>query len=162
MKNRYLLWAIGVLLIVAGAILAHSQAMYREMRQGGWHGHRGMFMGMGMARNLNLTDAQKTQVKSLREQERPVIQPLLKQLAANHKELLAATANGSFDEAKVRAIASQQAQIMAQLMVGRQQMASKIYNTVLSADQKAKFDQMRETQTSRIDQWIQKGTTAKQ
>ncbi len=165
MKKRYVQWTVGLVLIVAGGVLlAQSQAVYREIRQNGpngWHGHRGMLMGR-MARQLNLTDAQKAQIKSLRDQERPAIQPLLQQLAANHKEMLAATANGNFDEAKVRSIAGQEGQIMAQLLVARQQMMSKIYNTVLTSEQKVKFDQLRETMANRIEQRIQKSTTTTQ
>ncbi len=164
MKKRYVQWMVAVVLIVAGGVLlAHSQAIYREARQGthAWRGHRGMLMGR-MAQELNLTEAQKAQIKSLRDQERPVIQPLLEQLAANHKEMLAATANGNFDEAKVRLLANQQGQITAQLLFARQQMMSKIYNTVLTSEQKAKFDQLRESMASRLEQRIQKGTTTKQ
>ncbi len=164
MKKRHVQWTVGLVLIVAGGVLlAQSQAIYREMRQNGpngWHGHRGMLMGR-LTRELNLTDAQQAQIKTLRQQQRPVIQPLLQHLAANHQEMLAATAKGSFDEAKVRSIANQQGQIMAQLLVARQETMSKIYNTVLTSEQKAKFDQLRQNMANRIEQRIQKGPTAK-
>jgi len=158
MKSKHIQWALGVVLFVAGiVVLAHSQAMPgKGMHRGGW-GRHGMFL-RHMARELNLTDAQKAQIKSLAQAERPAIQPLVQQLAGLRKQMLTATANGAFDQEKVQAIANQQAQILAQLMVARQQLQSKIYNTVLTSDQKAKADQFRQGQLSRIDQWVQKGT----
>ncbi len=160
MKSKYVLLALAMVLLVAGVVvLAHAQAMQnKDMHRGGWFGRgHGMFL-QHMARYLDLTDAQKAQIKSLWDAQRPAMQPLLKQLAAGRKDMLAATANGAFDQAKVQAIASQQAQTMAQLTVLREQLQSKIYNTVLTSDQKAKVDQMRQKQLSHLDQWIQQGT----
>ena len=66
---------------------------------------------------LNLSDTQKTQIQSLIQTEQPDLQPLLKQLAANHQQMLVATRGGSFDQAQVRTLANQQAQNLAELMV---------------------------------------------
>ncbi len=158
-SKQYLLIGLVVALVFAGVVvLAHSQAVQdKGMHRGGWFGGHGMFM-RHMARYLDLSDAQKSQIKSLWQAQRPAFEPLLQQLAAGRKEMLAATANGNFDQAKVQAIATRQAQIMAQLTVLREQLQSKIYNTVLNSDQKAKVDQMRQKQLSRIDQSLQKGT----
>jgi Spy/CpxP family protein refolding chaperone len=159
MRIKYLHWILAAIFFVAGvAVLAHSQTMGRPgMRHRGWGGRRGMFM----ARYLDLTDAQKTQIKSLWQQERTTIQPLMQQLAAGRKQMLAATAKGNFDQAKVQSIATQQAQTLAQLMVARQQLQTKIYNTVLTPEQRAKVDQIREKQLSRLDQQRQGSTTTK-
>jgi len=109
------------------------------------HMHHGMwghpFAGR-MAQQLNLTDTQKQQIKTLLQSEKPTIQPLTASLASDRKAMWEATASGKFDETQVRSIANQQAQTMAQLMVERERIKSKIYNTVLTADQKTKADQM--------------------
>ncbi len=159
MKSKYVQLVLAMVLVVAGVVvLAHSQAVPgKGMRHGGWFGARGMFLEH-MARYLDLSDDQRAQIKSLWEAQRPATEPLLKQLAVGRKDMLAATANGAFDQAKVQAIANQQAQILAQLTVLREQLQSKIYNTVLTSDQKAKVDQMRQKQLSRLDQWIANGT----
>ena len=82
--------------------------------------------------------------------------PLVQQLAENRKAMLAATANGAFDQAKVQAIANQQSQAMAQLMVQKASIQHQIYTQVLTADQRTKADQMREKQMERIDQRLQR------
>jgi Spy/CpxP family protein refolding chaperone len=51
--------------------------------------------------------------------------------------------NGPFDEVKVRAIADKQAAILAQLLVERQRLISKIYNDVLTPEQRTKADELR-------------------
>ncbi|HEY8186073.1 MAG TPA: Spy/CpxP family protein refolding chaperone, partial [Pyrinomonadaceae bacterium] len=58
-----------------------------------------------------------------------------------HKQIEAATANGQFDEAVVRPLANQQAQLMADDMVDHLRMHAKLYS-LLTAEQRAKADQM--------------------
>ena len=149
MKTRYLAIALA-LVLAAGAITAVCAA-----RAGGpgnmVFGHR---MGW-IARKLDLTDAQKTQIQSMIQAERPNFAPLVKQLAANHEQLLVATRGGSFDEAQVRTLANQQAQTLAELMVIRERVISKVYNTVLTPDQKTKADTLRQQMFERMSQKFQ-------
>jgi hypothetical protein len=70
--------------------------------------------------------------------------------------MLTATSGGAFDQAKVQAIATQQAQLMSQMTVLKEQLRSQIYNTVLTTDQKAKADQMRQNQLTRMNERLQK------
>jgi Spy/CpxP family protein refolding chaperone len=84
------------------------------------------------------------------------MRPLFQQMAQNRLAMLNATASGAFDQAKVQAIANQQAQIMAQLAVQRASLRTQIYNQVLTADQKAKADQLRQNQIARINQRLEK------
>jgi len=149
MKTRYLAIALA-LVLAAGAITAVCAA-----RAGGpgniMFGHH---MGW-IARKLDLTDAQKTQIQSMIQAERPNFAPLVKQLAANHEQLLVATRGGSFDEAQVRTLANQQAQTLAELMVIRERVISKVYNTVLTPDQKTKADTLRQQVFERMSQRFQ-------
>jgi len=149
MKTRYLAIALA-LVLAAGAITAVCAA-----RAGGpgnmVFGHR---MGW-IARKLDLTDAQKTQIQSMIQAERPNFAPLVKQLAANHEQLLVATRGGSFDEAQLRTLANQQAQTLAELMVIRERVISKVYNTVLTPDQKTKADTLRQQMFERMSQKFQ-------
>ena len=59
------------------------------------------------------------------------------------KQLDAATANGQFDEAQVRALAGQQAQTMTELIVEHKRVDAKIYS-VLTQEQRARFEQFRQ------------------
>ena len=60
--------------------------------------------------------------------------------------MLTATSNGAFDQAKVTALANQQAQLMAQMTVQKQSIQHQIYNQVLTPEQRATADQMRQKQ----------------
>ena len=139
MKTKYVALALA-LIVSAGAVTA----VWAHNRAGGpggmMFGHR---LGW-IARKLDLTDTQKTQIESMIQAERPNFQPLVKQLAAEHQQMLAATRGGSFDEAQVRPLANQQAQTLADLMVIRERVISKVYNTVLTPDQKTKADALRQ------------------
>lgn len=120
-----------------------------------WHGHRHGHNGY-WAQELNLTDAQKEQIRSIRQANRQNLLPLREQMAANRKAMLAATSNGAYDQAKVQALAGQQAQLMAQMMVQREAIQHQIYTQVLTPEQRVKADQLRAQQMSRIDKHMQR------
>ena len=68
----------------------------------------------------------------------------------------AATANGAYDQAKITALANQQAQLQAAMTVQREAIQHQIYTTVLTADQQAKAEQLRTQQIDRINEHLQK------
>lgn len=94
-----------------------------------------------MAEDLDLTSDQVTQIKTIMTTQESKTEPYRTQLADLDAQMRAATANGQFDEAKVREIATQQSQIMVELTVERERGRSQTYS-VLTADQRAKFEQM--------------------
>ena len=102
-----------------------------------------------LSRHLDLTDAQQQQLQATLQAEVPRLRPLMQQLAEQKKQMLAATAAGQFDQARVSAIANQQAQTMAALIVARQEIASKVY-TLLTPEQRIRFDQMRQQRLERM------------
>src|SRR6185369_14949421 len=61
-----------------------------------------------MSEQLGLTEQQKTEVKSILTTEQTTVEPLIRQMDQNRQELRTATKNGHFDEAQVRALATQQ------------------------------------------------------
>jgi len=156
MKIKF--WSVAVALlalVLCGAAMLSYAQQNDAASASGWSGHRHGHMGY-MARELNLTDAQKQQIKTMMQSNRATLRPLLQQLAENRKAMLAATANGAFDQAKVQAIANQQSQAMAQLMVQKAAIQHQIYTQVLTPDQRTTADQMRAKQKARIDQRLQK------
>ena len=134
MKKRILVIASLAVLVVAATVFALAQ------------GHRGMGGGPEemiehISQALSLTDAQKEQVKAAFEAQRPIEEQRHAKLDEIRKQIDAATANGLFDEAVVRPLANQQAQLQADQMVDHLRIHSKLYS-LLTAEQKAKADQL--------------------
>jgi len=148
--NRFLYFVGAVLLIVAGAI-GIARAEFGTGRPWALHGGPGRFPAAYLAHELDLTDAQRTQIKSIWASERPTVTPLLRQLLNECGQMAAADTNGSFDEAKALAIADKQTATVSQLLVERQRLISKIYNDVLTPEQRVKADRLRERMHGRIE-----------
>ena len=87
---------------------------------------------------LDLTQAQQDQAKAIMDKEKPVIQPLMKQLMQAHKDMSSLEDSGTFDEAKVRALAAQNTQAMTELFVQKARIHAELMQ-VLTPDQKAKL-----------------------
>jgi protein CpxP len=141
MRNRILVFA-GIAALVIGATafaLAHGfQDKYgKERGEGRPRGD----MVEHIARELNLTDAQKEQVKSIIEAQHSAEEARETKLDDLRKQMDAATANGQFDETQVRALANQEAQLMADSKVEHLRAHSKIYS-LLTTEQRAKADEM--------------------
>ena len=150
MRNRILIIA-GIAVLVIGAA---ALAIGRGFQGGGWHafqgpeghgrgpdGHGHGDMLEHMARELNLTDAQKAQVKTIMESAESSSQGTREKLEEVHKQIEAATANGQFDETQVRTLASQQAQLEADMMVEHLRAKSKVF-AILTAEQRTKAEEM--------------------
>ncbi len=88
-----------------------------------------------MAAILDLTDAQQAQIKAIREASREKTAPLHEQLRESRDKLREAGKDGSFDEAAVRALASEQAAAKTELMVERARTRSQIH-ALLSDEQR--------------------------
>jgi periplasmic protein CpxP/Spy len=145
MRNRIVVLTSIVALVIGATIFAlgKSDAVMAHFQHRGDDGPHsfGPEMVDHIARELNLTDAQKTQVKTLLETGMSTLAPLQQKMSDLHKQLEAATANGQFDEAQVRALANQQAQLMADTIVEHERMKSKIF-TILTAEQRTKAEEM--------------------
>ncbi len=117
-----------------------------DSQQGEHHGkewHKGCHRGMHrFLEKLNLTDAQKEQVRSIMTEERAKMKPLKDKLKEGHKEMQAATKDGAFDEAQVRSIASKQASTITEMMVIRQRIKTRIYK-ILTPEQRAEAQKLR-------------------
>ncbi len=139
MRNRILVIA-GIAALIIGATvfaLAHGQQEKGERMRGG--GPQDMVEHI--SRELNLTDAQKEQFKTIFEAQHATEEERQAKLDDIRKQIDAATANGQFDEAQVRPLANQQAQLMADQMVDHLRMHAKLYS-LLTAEQRTKADQM--------------------
>jgi len=87
---------------------------------------------------LDLTDAQQAQIKQIIAKEKPAMEPLFKQEMQTHELMMQLIQGGTFDEAKAQAIATQGAQVHAQLEVQHARVAAQAYQ-ILTPEQKAKL-----------------------
>lgn len=151
--KRYLYLTGAVVLIVAGAV---GLARAEFPRKYGWcmRGGPGRFPLAFLTHELALTDTQQTQIKSILAAERPTVTPLLRQLVDGFGEMPSANTNGAFDEAKARSSAEKQAATLSQLLVERQRVIAKVYNEVLTPEQRTKADQLRERMHGRAEGFI--------
>jgi len=141
-RFRLLIAALAVLL---GTALGHSQTDAEAAPPPPMHGHGEWGMGGGhgmefLADYLNLTDAQQTQMKAIRQKEHASIKPLMQQMRQT-RLALRAYEQGAFDEAKVRAIAAQQAQAQVELAVAQTRIHNEMFQ-VLTPEQQTKMKEM--------------------
>jgi Spy/CpxP family protein refolding chaperone len=129
-----------ILAVVFGVGLMAAVAFSQTAVHPAGFGHRGGGFGMlGMMGDyLDLTDAQRTQMKAILAKEKPTIRPLMQQLAQGHQQMHQLEQAGPFDETKVRTLATQQSQTMTELMVQKARIKSELMQ-VLTADQKTKL-----------------------
>jgi protein CpxP len=116
----------------------------------GMHGHGGPAGEFHhMLRQLNLTADQHAQVKAIWEKEKPSMQPLMEQMRQNHAAMKTLAASGPFDEAKTRALATQNAQTMVELQVAHARIKAEIVQ-ILTPEQKAKMAEIEASHQARM------------
>lgn len=139
---------------ITGALLL-MLAVVGLSQQGGRHGGPGREDGPGrggfrggpggpggrdglgpLARDLNLTDEQKAQIKKITDGFEESTKALHEQMRALHES--DAPKDGAFDEAAVRTAATARANVQVELEVARARMMSQVFS-VLTAEQKAQL-----------------------
>ena len=145
--------AVMAIAVAVPVAIAQSTDTGASGRGGHWgdHGGRGGF-GMGF-RNLDLTDAQKAQMKQIRESHSGTIRPIMEQLHAKRQEIRQASEGGTFDEALVTQKLTEIAPLEAKLQ-GEQVRIHQEMLAVLTPDQKTKLEQARQELKSK---WADKG-----
>src|SRR6185437_3711830 len=148
---RKTIWiTIGCALLVAGITVAWTQTQ----RWAGPHGHFWFHHGpMGfVARELDLTDNQKSQIKTIWEGERPNVSELVHKLASEQKELNALTLqNGTADDAKLQDITTREGATLAKLLAEKEKVRGKVYAQVLTPAQRTKADDLLKRLSSHLD-----------
>jgi Spy/CpxP family protein refolding chaperone len=132
---------IAVSILSLGAIFTIAQK--GETNKGRSDKGRGGFGFGRMAEKLNLNDEQKAQIKQITDAEKTKVEPIFAALKENHQKLEALTADGSFDEAKVQALATEQGNISAQLIVEKERTKSQIFQ-ILTPEQREQAKQFKD------------------
>ena len=142
MKSNRIKILIGALVLILLVAVGVSQTVKRAHMHG-MHGD-GMFSEHAIAfltDYLNLTEAQQAQAKDILAKEKPTLDSLSQQMDQGHQALKQLENSGTFDESKVRAVASQQAQTMTDLIVEKARIHSALFQ-ILTPDQKTKMTQL--------------------
>ena len=128
--------AIAGALVLTASMIAFSQGPQGPPPAGGFRG--GPRDGLGpIARDLNLTDDQKAQIKKITSSFEESDKTLHDQLRTLHQSE-PDPMGGTFDEAAVRSAAEARAKVQIELEVSHAKMMSQIA-TVLTAEQKAQL-----------------------
>jgi Spy/CpxP family protein refolding chaperone len=149
MKRITIWFTAAVALVLLSVVVVRANAHGRH----GWCGHGWHRPGPAafLARGLKLNQAQKTEIQALWQAERPTISAKLHEFLVENKEINAITARANPDQAKVQEIADREAATIAALLVEKEQLQSKVYQTVLNPDQRAKADDLQKKLESHLD-----------
>lgn len=157
MKVKRIAVGVAVLLLAVGVVVAAAQGHGR---------HGGGFGGFGMPLQymtdvLDLNQTQQTQIKAILDAEKPNMKAMRDQQRDFRKQMDEATKGGSFDEAKVRAIAQQQSQGFVEMAVAHARVKSKIWN-VLTPAQRQKAEQLKARHEQRMEKFKGQGPGGEQ
>ena len=97
-----------------------------------------------LSHQLDLNQAQRKQIGSIWDAEKPAITSLVAEFANEDKQMDQATAGGAADESKMDEIAAREGSTVSKLLVERARLESKIYGTVLTPEQRTKADKLKE------------------
>lgn len=139
-------------LIVASLFLSSPASAQPAFGLRGWHG------GGHLPAELQLTDDQKAQIQTIFADGRDTIRTLFRQLREKRMALKEAARTQPFDEGLVRSQAQEVADLQAQMMVARAQLGNKTLS-VLTNEQKAKLDELREQRRQRFQEWRERHRT---
>jgi len=154
-RFRLLVAALAVLL---GTALGKAQAAEDAPPPPPMHDHE---FGMGhmmqfWAKKLNLTEDQQTQMKAVLKKERSNIHPLMQQEHQIDLQLRQYV-EGTFDAAKVQALAAQKAPIQVQLEVAHTRIMNEMYQ-LLTTDQKSQLKTIEANHEARMQQHMQQAS----
>ena len=153
--KRVMIWSgVALLLIVLGIVVVRADGSRRHGWGGRGWGHHGP-LGY-VAHELNLSDAQRSQIKSMWQAERPTVASLVQELASESKEMDSATAQGNLDESKVQAIAARQGETIAKLLIEKERFKSEVYTSVLNPEQRIKADELQKVWHSRMERVVER------
>ncbi|MGZ4877851.1 MAG: Spy/CpxP family protein refolding chaperone [Candidatus Angelobacter sp.] len=156
MSKKSIIIIAAILMAVAAGLATTAFAQHSGMglgRHNGW-------MLKHMTRQLNLTEAQQTQIKGIMAEEKAKIMPMMQQLRQN-EQAENANVNGSFDENQARAFAGKQAQLMTDLIVEKERARSQVY-AVLTPEQRQKALQLMQERQQHRQERMKKHAEQKQ
>jgi len=146
-KKSAIVAGIGAIVLVMTTVVVFSQNPPPRPDEPpvpprGGFGRRGPG-GLGPLAGLNLTDAQKEQIKQIHETFDASTKALREQMRALHDNDTADPLSGNFDEAAFRSAAEARAKIQVEMEVQHAKMMSQVA-TILTPEQKAQLAERQE------------------
>ena len=142
------IWIVlGAVLLLAAAALTLARVAHANHFGRHWGGPLRV-----VARELDLTDTQKQQIKAIWQTERPAVASLVRELADEQKDMNLADAAGKFDENSIAPIANRQATTLTKLMIEKEKVISTIYMAVLTPEQRTRADRWRAKWPSQLEE----------
>jgi protein CpxP len=105
------------------------------------------------AKYLDVTDAQKAQMKEVLQKEHATMKPLMQQKHLMDQQLKQYE-EGTYDDAKVQAVVAQQAQTLVQLKVQETRIHNELFQ-LLTPDQQSKLKEFQANRQARMQQHMQ-------
>ena len=162
MKSIRLRFLIAALAVLLGSAIAKSQTAPDAPPAPPMHAHfhdHGMGHGMGFfARELDLTDAQKAQMKTIMQKEHPTMKPLFERSRQIDLQLRQYV-QGTYDEAKVRALATQKAHVEVEMTVQKTRIHNELYQ-LLTPEQQTKLKDIEARHEARMQKRAQEAPAA--
>jgi Spy/CpxP family protein refolding chaperone len=155
MKSFRFRLLVAALAVLMGTAIAKSQTA-DALPPPPMHGH-GFGMGEHMAflaKQLNLTDDQKSQMKAVLQKEHPAVRPLMQQQHQIDLQLRQYV-EGNFDQQKVQELANEKALLQAQMTVQETRIHNELYK-LLTSDQQSQLKQLEAEHEARMQQHMQK------
>jgi Spy/CpxP family protein refolding chaperone len=144
---------VAALAVMLGGAIAKSQTADSTTAPPSTHPHtwgmRGHMMGFPF-KQLDVTDAQRAQIKAVMQKEHSTMQPLMQQVHTMQQQLKPYS-EGTYDEAKVQALVAQQSQTLVQLKVEETRIHNEIYQ-LLTTDQQSKLKEIEANREARMQQ----------
>jgi Spy/CpxP family protein refolding chaperone len=152
MKSIRFRFLVAALAVTLGAAIAKSQNTDTTPpppthEHGHGFGMEGHLLGF-YSKYLDITDAQRTQMKEIMHKEHSTMKPLMQQIHLMDQQLKQYK-EGAFDEAKVQALVAQQAQTLVQLKVQEARIHNELYQ-LLTPDQQTKLKEFEANREARM------------
>jgi periplasmic protein CpxP/Spy len=146
---------LAIAILGLGAIFIFAQKGDKKDGFGGGKGfgERGF---MRIAEKLNLSDEQKTQVKTILDDSKTRVQPLMESLKTNHEQAENLGTDGNFNEEQVNQIAAAQAETTKQLFIEKEKTKAQIF-AVLTTEQRVEAAKMKDQMKDRFKGRFEKG-----
>jgi Spy/CpxP family protein refolding chaperone len=147
--KRFSVWKNVLAIVVAMAALTHHA---HAQKHNGWRHHAALGCNQS---GLQLTSAQKAQVKSIWVSEKPAVGKLMSEFARENRDMQSLAAQVNPDPKRLQSIADQQGSTFSELLMEKEKLMMQFETQVLKPHQRAKVQAFENCLDGRIDGFAQ-------